>query len=251
MALLTPEEQIRYHRQIIMPEIGEAGQAKIKKAKVLIAGLGGLGSISAYYLAASGVGALRIVDSDRVETGNLNRQILHHTPDRGKPKTESALTKLQALNPRCAITAIRATIRADNWIKLVGDAHLIVDATDNIAARKVLNQASQSLNIPFIYGGVNGFNGAAATFIPGASACFECLFHDQTDAAQPSGVIGPMAGLTAAIQSLEALKIILEMDGLLTNQLMLIRGTDMTLRKIEAPRNPQCPVCGPRKETGA
>lgn len=251
MAALTPEEQIRYHRQIIMPEIGQAGQAKINKAKILIAGLGGLGSVSAYYLVAAGVGALRIVDSDCVESGNLNRQILHHTPDKGKPKTESALTKLQALNPLCDITAIRATIRDDNVIALAGDAHLIVDATDNIATRKVLNRASRSLNIPFIYGGVNGFNGAAATFIPGLGACFECLFHDQTDAAQPSGVIGPMAGVTAAIQSLEAIKIILEMDGLLTNQLLLIRGIDMTMRKIEAPRNPQCPVCGPNKETGA
>ncbi len=248
MTTLTSQERLRYDRQMIIPGIGEAGQKKLKQAKVFIAGLGGLGSVSGYYMAAAGVGHLRIADGDCVEFANLNRQILHHTPDIGIPKTESALKKLRALNPFCVITALHETIRIDNVIGLVGDSDIILDGTDNIATRKVLNSASVSLDIPFIYGGVNGFNGTVSTFIPGKTPCFECLFHQQSDKTQSPGVIGPLPAMVAAIQSLEAIKIILEMDGLLTNRLLLIRGVDMVIKKIDVPKNPECPICGPDME---
>lgn len=250
MIALTQDERRRYTRQIMMPEIGEAGQVKLKAARVVIAGLGGLGSVSGYYLAAAGVGHLTIVDGDRVDMGNLNRQVLYDTGDIGRPKTEPALKRLAALNPACRLRAVQQVIDAGNVMAVVGDAHIILDATDNVGTRKILNRASVALKIPFVYGGVNRFNGMVSTFIPGSTPCFECLFPmPSATEGPPPGIIGPTTGLVGAIQSLEALKLILGVKGLLTNQLLSVCGMDMTLRKIRVRKNPACRICGPNRRS--
>lgn len=226
-----------------MPAIGEDGQEKIKQAKVFIAGLGGLGSISSYYLAAAGIGYLKIADRDNVDVSNLNRQILHSTQDIGSPKTSSAERKLRSLNPHIRIEAIQREICAENIIDIVGDCSIIVDATDNMETRKALNIASVKMKIPFIYGGVDGFNGMVTTFIPGETPCFNCIFPYETKKGDTIGVIGPVPGVVAALQTMEVLKIILGMKGLLTGRLLYFSSVDMTFREIKIEKNPDCEVC--------
>jgi adenylyltransferase/sulfurtransferase len=246
MVDLTSEEWTRYNRQIIIPEIGEDGQKKLKDAKVFLAGLGGLGSISACYMVAAGVGFLKIVDMDRVDLENLNRQIIHRTIDIGRPKTESAIEKLRELNPHCQIQPVQEEIRDGNIMDLTEDCSLILDATDNLEARRVLNRASILGNIPFVYGGVGGFNGMVTTLIPGETPCIECLFPQKTIQTDRVGILGPVPGLVASIQSLEAIKIILGMDGLLKCRLLFIRGLDMTFKEIQVEKNPNCTACNPK-----
>ena len=159
-----------------MPEIGPEGQERLRAATVFLGGLGGLGSIIANYLVAAGIGNLRIVDRDRVEESNLNRQILHWTDDIGRWKSHSALRKLRRLNPECNIKAFVEEIREDTVLDLVGNASVIVDGMDNLRSRKVLNRASLRNGIPYVFGGVEGFNGMVTTFVPGETACLECLF---------------------------------------------------------------------------
>lgn len=247
---LSAGERSRYERQMIMPEIGETGQARLRQAVVFIGGLGGLGSVSALYMAASGVGSLRLADGDTVSTGNLNRQIIHQTTDIGRLKSVSAHEKLERLNPHCHVHAMAETITSDNVLKLVGGAHIIIDGTDNIRTRKVLNQAAIHLDIPFIYGGINGFDGTVSTFIPGKTACFDCLFSKSRDKEATIGVIGPIPGVTASIQCMEAIKILVGMGPSLTDCLLVINGKDMTFRKISITRNSNCTSCRlkPEKE---
>ena len=175
--MLTPEEKQRYDRQIMIPGIGEAGQEKLKKARVVIAGTGGLGSPISLYLAAAGVGTLRIIDNDRVELSNLNRQILHWDKDIGKEKTKSAQEKLTQLNKHVTVETINTTIDEANVSRLTAGFDVIVDAMDNMPTRFLLNKAAIEHRIPFIHGAVSGFEGRAMTVIPGKSACIRCLYH--------------------------------------------------------------------------
>ena len=246
----SSEETIRYNRQLILPEIGQQGQVKLKQARVLIAGMGGLGSVSSYYLAAAGIGSLRIADGDCVEAGNLNRQILHGTGDIGKPKTLSALEKLRDLNPYCNVEPIQEIISDESILDMAAGCTVILDGTDNLAARKILNRASILKGIPFIYGGVDGFGGMVTTFIPGRTPCLECFLSRDAGQSAPIGIIGPVPGVIASIQSLEAIKLILGIGGLLTNNLLVFNGMDMTFRKIEMEKNPDCPVCGSNADIG-
>jgi molybdopterin-synthase adenylyltransferase len=241
---LSEEERARYRRQLIVPEIGERGQQRIKEATVLIAGLGGLGSIAAYYLAAAGVGHLKIVDMDRVAVHNLNRQILHFSTDIGALKTDSARVKLGALNPWCHIEAMASRIDPDTVNAIVSGCHLIMDGMDNISTRRVLNRASLSGRIPYIFGAVGGLDGMVSTFIPGRTACLECLFP--TGTREPSGeigVIGPAAGVIASLQSIEALKILAGQKPGLAGALMHFHGLSMRLRKTAIDPNPDCHTC--------
>ncbi|MBA4418630.1 MAG: adenylyltransferase [Syntrophus sp. (in: bacteria)] len=243
LSSLSEDELLRYHRQIIIPQIGEEGQRKIKGAGVFVAGVGGLGSISAYYLAAAGIGRLRIVDRDRVEAGNLNRQIMHWTNDIGAYKVDSASEKLSKLNHYCHIESIQGEMREDNIVELIGDCSIIVDATDNLETRKFLNRASLQKGIPFIYGGVDRFNGMISTFVPGETACFECIFPGAAGEKRPIGIIGPTPGIIASLQALEAVKIILGLEGILKGRLLFFSGTDMTFREIRIDKNPECRIC--------
>jgi molybdopterin-synthase adenylyltransferase len=242
----TQEELLRYNRQILIPDIGEAGQKKIRDAKVFVAGIGGLGSISSYYLTAAGIGYLKIVDKDKVETSNLNRQIIHWTDNIGEWKSQSGLSKLKSLNPHCTIEAIQAEITQQNCLELIGGCSIIVDAMDNMKARRILNAASIQKRIPYIFGGVHQLDGMATTFIPGKTPCLECVFpHNPSESTStPPGIIGPIPGMIACIQVLEAVKLIVGLEGLLTNRLLSFCALDMHFREFKIKRDPECPVCG-------
>ncbi len=243
---LAKEELLRYNRQMMIPEVGEEGQLKIRDAKIFVAGIGGLGSISSYYLTAAGIGHLTIVDKDQVDYSNLNRQIIHWTNDIGEWKTSSGLRKLGNLNPHCSIDAIQAEITEENCLSLVGDCSIIVDAMDNMKTRRILNAASVKNGIPYVYGGVHQLDGMATVFVPGKTPCLECVFpyHEAESAVTPPGILGPVPGVIACIQSIETIKLILGMDGLLTGRLLCFCGYDMTFREFKINRNPNCPVCG-------
>jgi molybdopterin/thiamine biosynthesis adenylyltransferase len=243
---LTREELLRYNRQIIIPDIGEEGQRKLKQAKVFVAGVGGLGSISSYYLTAAGIGYLKIVDKDKVDYSNLNRQIIHWTGDIDEWKSVSGSRKLRNLNPHCAIDAVQAEITEANCAELVGDCSIIVDAMDNMKTRRFLNAVSVAKGIPYLYGGVHQLDGLATTFIPGTTPCLECVFPDDRaeSSPPPPGILGPVPGVIACIQSIEAEKIILGLGGLLAGRLLCFCGNDMTFREFKILRNPECPVCG-------
>ena len=241
---LIDSERERYARQIMIPQIGEEGQKRLKAATVFIAGLGGLGSISAQYIAAAGVGELIIVDHDRVSLSNLNRQILHRTADLDWPKTESARKKLAALNPECRIRPIATKITADNAGTLIAGADLILDATDNMATRLHLNRAAMSQGIPFVYGGIDGFDGMVSSFVPGETGCLECIFTDSAGKDRPEpGVLGPTAGIISSIQSLEAIKYFTGAGDMLKGRLLYIQGLTMSFREVCIEPNPDCPVC--------
>jgi len=241
---LSKKELERYKRQIIIPAIGKNGQKKLKKSKIFIAGFGGLGSISSQYLVAAGIGSIKIVDKDVVDISNLNRQIIHWTDDLGKEKADSGLYKLKKLNPHCNIVTITTELNETNAYDLVGDAHIIVDATDNIKTRKILNKISVARSIPFIYGGVDGFNGMVTTFIPPVTPCFDCIFPMDVKKTDTIGVIGPAPGIIASIQSMEAIKIILDIEGTLKGRLLYFSGLDMQFRELIIEKNPECPICG-------
>ena len=242
---LTREELLRYNRQIIIPEIGEEGQRKLKQARVLVAGVGGLGSISSYYLTAAGIGYLKIVDKDKVDHSNLNRQIIHWTSDIGEWKSVSGSRKLRSLNPHTVIDDVQAEITRENCADLVADCSVIVDAMDNMRTRRFLNTVAVQKGIPYIYGGVHHMDGMVTTFIPGTTPCLECVFPDDhaESSAPPPGILGPVPGVIACLQSIEAVKIILALGGFLTGRLLCFCGNDMTFREFKILRNPECPVC--------
>lgn len=241
---LTESELTRYRRQIIMPAIGEEGQLMLKNATVFIAGAGGLGSISAYYLVAAGVGKIIIADRDCVELSNLNRQIIHWTDDLGKPKVESAKRKLVNLNPNVNIEVRQIEIDEQNVSSLVAGSMVIVDALDNLSTRRILNKAAVIHRIPYVFGGVEGLNGMITTFFPGETACFECVFPVSKKKNEEIGVIGPTPGVIASLQAMETIKVILNMQGTLKNRLLFFSGEDMTFREIRLERNVACKVCG-------
>lgn len=240
----SPEEMERYSRQMMIPAIGREGQERLMKARVCIAGAGGLGSVSAYYLAAAGVGRIRIVDRDRVELSNLNRQILHTTGDLGEPKVLSALDKLQRLNPHCRVEAVQADINEGNVFEVIGGCQVVIDALDNIRTRRILNFASMRSRIPLIYGGVEAFSGMASTFISGETPCFECLFSHISEEEKTKGVVGPLPAVIGSIQALEAMKILLGERPSLAGTLLYFSGTNMTFQNITVERNPACSICG-------
>ena len=243
---LSQEELLRYKRQIMIPDIGEEGQKKIREAKVFVAGIGGLGSISSYYLTAAGIGSLRIADRDKIEPSNLNRQIIHWTEDIGEWKTESGLRKLKSLNPNCSIEAIRTEITEHNCREIVGDCSIILDAMDNMKTRRILNAVAVKNRIPYIFGGVHQLDGMVSTFIPGKTPCLECVFPDDgsESSSPPPGILGPLPGVIACFQVIEAIKIIVGLEGLLTSRLLSFCANDMTFREFKIKRDPECAVCG-------
>jgi len=241
--MLTNDERERYDRQIMIRGIGEEGQAKLKQAKVCIAGVGGLGSPIAIYLAAAGVGTIRLVDHDRVELSNLNRQVLHGDEDIGKRKGESAMGKLKKLNQQVEIDAIAETITENNVAQLVNDCDLIVDAMDNLPTRYLLNKAAIDKRIPFFHGAVYGFEGRAMTVIPGKSACLWCVYQGRiTEGKFP--VIGVAPAVIGCIQATEVIKYIVGIGELLTNRLLIYDGLNLEFTKLTVKPDPNCKHCG-------
>jgi adenylyltransferase/sulfurtransferase len=241
--MLTPEEMQRYQRQIMIQGFGEAGQEKLKKARVLIAGVGGLGSPAALYLAAAGIGHIRIVDSDIVDISNLNRQVLHWTRDIGKLKVGSAKEKLATLNPNIEIEAVQSTITDNNIDQLVSGCDAILDAVDNLATRYVLNQAALKHNIALFHGAVAGFEGRAMTVVPGRSACLMCLYRG-VDIKVKTPVIGTSPAVIAGIQATEVIKYLTGQGDLLINRFLVYDGLNMRFAEINVARDPQCRCCG-------
>jgi adenylyltransferase/sulfurtransferase len=222
--------------------LGEEGQEKLKRAKVFIAGAGGLGSPVSIYLTAVGVGTIRVVDHQRVELSNLNRQVLHWDEDIGKRKIDSALEKLGRLNQSVKIEATEETITEANVSQLVAGFDLIVDAMDNLPARYILNKAALERNIPFFHGAVYGFEGRAMTIIPGQTACLRCLYRGVVPR-DKFPVIGVTPAVIGCIQATEVIKYIVGIGELLTNRLLTFDGLHMRFTEFKVKKDPSCEHC--------
>ncbi len=243
--MLTADELKRYDRQIIIKGFGEEGQEKLKRAKVVIAGSGGLGCAVAIYLAAAGVGVIRIVDHDRVELSNLNRQVLHWDEDIGRDKVTSATEKLKKLNGRVKIEAIKETITKANVSRLVAGFDLIVDAMDNLPTRYLLNKAALEVGIPFVHGAVYGFEGRAMTIIPSKTACLRCVYRGITPSpGEKFPVIGVTPAVIGCIQATEVIKYIVGIGELLTNRLLTYDGLNLKFAEFKVKKDPNCEHCG-------
>lgn len=241
--MLTTDDLERYERQIMLGEFGRKGQEKLKRAKVFIAGAGGLGSPASIYLVAAGVGMIRIVDHDRVELSNLNRQILHWDEDIGRRKVDSASEKLRKLNQGVEIEAVAETITEANISQLVADFDLIVDAMDNLPARYLLNKIALDKNIPFFHGAIYGLEGRAMTTIPGKSACLWCIYQGRiTEGKFP--VIGVTPAVIGCIQATEVIKYIVGIGKLLTNRLLIYDGLNLEFTQLTFEKDPNCKYCG-------
>ena len=241
--MLSKDEQERYDRQIMIRGFGQEGQEKLKQAKVFIAGAGGLGSVTTTYLVAAGVGVIRVVDHDKVELSNLNRQVLHWDEDIGKKKVDSAAEKLKRLNPTVKVEAIEEMITEANISQLVNGLDLIVDAMDNLPARYLLNKVAIERNIPLLHGAVHGFEGRAMTIIPGETACLRCVYRGAiVEGKFP--VIGVTPGVIGCIQATEAIKYIVGIGQLLTNRLLVYDGLNMKFTEFKVKRDQNCEQCG-------
>jgi molybdopterin/thiamine biosynthesis adenylyltransferase/rhodanese-related sulfurtransferase len=241
----------RYARQLRLPQVGEAGQAKLAAAKVVLLGTGGLGAPAALYLAAAGVGRLSLIDDDRVERSNLHRQVIHADARVGMAKTESARLALNALNPRVRIETYTERLRADNVERLLAGHDLVIDGADNFPARYLLAAASLRLKLPMVYGAVERFTGQVSVFDPrrDGSPCYRCLFPEPPAAADApncseAGVLGVLPGIVGLLQATEALKLILGLGEPLVGRLLSFDTLGMRFRETRLPRDPGCPGCG-------
>lgn len=248
--MLTQDELARYDRQIIVKGFGSAGQERLKQARVLIAGVGGLGSAVALYLVAAGIGTIRLVDHDRVELSNLNRQVLHGEADIGQEKASSAAAKLRQLNSRVEIEAVNAEITETSIDRLVSGCDLIVDALDNMPARYILNRAALRNRIPFFHGAVYGLEGRVTTIIPGETPCLRCIYRGASPPVEDVPVLGVTPGVIGCIQAAEVIKYVAGVGRLLTNRLLLYDGRDMKFTEFRVRRDPACEDCRDLTEKG-
>lgn len=249
-ARLTTEQIERYSRQIMVPDIGGKGQIHLREARVLVIGAGGLGSPAAFYLAAAGVGTLGIVDPDKVELSNLQRQILHATADIGRTKVESAQAKLQELNPDVSIEAYPARFEEDNAAEIATGYDFIVDGSDNFDTKFLVNDVAVRLGIAFSHAGIVRLQGQTMTVLPGKTACYRCVFAvppppEEILNCQQSGILGAVAGTLGTIQATEAVKYLVGLEeGLLTDRLLTYDAKAMKFHSVEITRNLQCAACG-------
>jgi molybdopterin/thiamine biosynthesis adenylyltransferase len=241
--MLSQYDRDRYDRQMMIRGFGEEGQEKLKKAKVVVAGGGGLGSPSSIYLAAAGVGTIRIIDRDKVDLSNLNRQVLHWDKDIGRKKVESAAEKLSQLNKGIRVEAIEETIDESNVSELVGDSDVIIDAMDNLPARYLLNKTAIEKGIPFIHGAVYGMEGRAMTVVPGKSACLRCIYRGLIPQ-EKFPVLGAAPAVIGCIQATEAIKYIVGIGKLLTDRLLVYDGLSMRFVEFSVKRDLKCEHCG-------
>jgi adenylyltransferase/sulfurtransferase len=239
----------RYERQLILPAIGEAGQQKLFDAKVLVVGAGGLGSPATYYLAAAGVGTIGLVDGDRVELSNLQRQIIHWQKDIGRPKVESAKEKLAAYNPGTNINTYFVTITDENATEIVAAYDLVLAAVDNFATRHLLNKTCFRLNKPLIEGGISHFTGLITTFIPPNGPCYNCLFSGIPIEKRPIPLVGVIPGTIGVLQANEALKLILGIGTPLKGRLLLFDALEAQFDTIPLQPRADCPVCSNKPAT--
>ncbi|MEO6864581.1 MAG: molybdopterin-synthase adenylyltransferase MoeB [Gemmatimonadaceae bacterium] len=246
---LSSDEALRYSRHLLLDEVGVDGQRRIKNARVLLIGAGGLGSPSALYLAAAGVGTLGLVDFDVVDATNLQRQILHGTPDVGRSKTDSARDRIHDVNPHVHLEAFNTRFEAGNALEILRDFDIVLDGTDNFATRYLTNDAAVLLGKPNAFGCIFRFEGQASVFGAPDGPCYRCLFREPPPSGlvpncSEAGVLGVLPGLVGTIQAVETLKLILGIGDPLIGRLLLIETLAMTFRSIAVRRDPTCPACG-------
>ena len=246
---LTEEQIERYSRHILLKNVGVEGQEKLLNSKVLIIGAGGLGAPIALYLAAAGVGTLGIADGDTVDLSNLQRQIIHFTKDIKTQKVVSATEKIRAINPDITVNAIAEHVFAHNIRDIIRGYDFVVDGTDNFAAKFLINDACILERIPFSHGGILRFTGQTMTVIPGASACYRCVFQapppkNAVPTCSQVGVLGAIAGMLGTIQAAETLKFIIGVGTLLIDELLTFDALTMDFRKVKLRKLEMCPVCG-------
>lgn len=241
---LTKDERERYSRQMIIPGFGEGGQLKLKNSHVVIAGLGGLGSPAALYLVAAGVGHLTILDAQRVELSNLNRQVLHWHADIDRSKAESAVGKLSALNPDAKIDSMVKKLTSKNTKKLLKDADVVLDGMDNYPARYLINEACVRRRIPFVHGAIEGFIGQLSTIFPGRGPCLKCIIPKEPPKKPVFPVLGATPGVIGCLEAMEAIKLITGIGEPLVGRMVIFNGKDMKFDEMVVKRNPKCAVCG-------
>ncbi|MCD7973612.1 MAG: HesA/MoeB/ThiF family protein [Candidatus Azobacteroides sp.] len=244
----TSEQIERYSRHILLQDIGVEGQEKINRGKVLVIGAGGLGAPVLLYLAAAGVGTLGIIDGDVVDLSNLQRQVIHSTPDVGKPKVLSAKEKIEQINPDVNVIPYHDFFTAENAFDLIKDYDFIIDGTDNFPVKFLINDACVLAGKPFSHGGILRFDGQTLTYLPG-KACYRCVFHgppppNAVPTCSQAGVLGAIAGMLGTIQAAEALKFLTGTGELLTDRLLTFDAKKMNFRTVNVKRNSKCPVCG-------
>jgi adenylyltransferase/sulfurtransferase len=248
---LAPPEVARYSRHLIMPEVGVEGQKRLKASSVLLVGAGGLGSPLGLYLAAAGVGRLGLIDFDVVDFSNLQRQVLHGTPDVGRPKLHSARDRLQAINPEVRLDLYETRLSSANALDVLRPYDVIVDGTDNFPTRYLVNDACVLLGKPNVYGSIFRFDGQASVFWPGRGPCYRCLYPEppppgEVPSCAEGGVLGILPGLVGCIQATETVKLLLGRGEPLVGRLLLYDALQMSFREYRVRRNPRCPVCGDR-----
>ncbi len=245
---LTPEQLTRYSRHFILPEVGEEGQRKLLKSKVLIIGTGGLGSPIALYLAAAGVGTLGLVDFDTVDLSNLQRQILHTNDAIGKSKLDSAEKRIKAMNPDTQVVKYPVRLSSQNALEILKDYDVIIDGTDNFPTRYLTNDACVFLKKPNIYGSIFRFDGLVTVFDSANGPCYRCLYPEppppgMVQSCAEGGVLGVLPGMVGVVQATEAIKILIGIGTTLTGRLLVYDALRMTFRELKIRKDPQCPVC--------
>src|SRR5208282_3448706 len=246
---LTQDDLSRYSRHLILPEVGMEGQQKLKAAKVLCVGTGGLGSPLALYLAAAGIGTLGLVDFDVVDASNLQRQIIHSTKDIGRKKLDSAAEKLTALNPALNVVKHETMLTSANALEILKDYDIVADGTDNFPTRYLVNDACVLTGKPNVYGSIFRFEGQASVFATEAGPCYRCLYPQPpppglVPSCAEGGVLGILPGLVGVIQATEVIKLILGKGESLIGRLLLVDALNMRFRELKLRKNPECPVCG-------
>jgi len=245
---LTAQERTRYARHLVLPHIGEAGQEKLKAARVVLVGVGGLGSAIALYLAGVGVGQLVLVDDDVVSLSNLQRQIAHGTASLGQPKVESARARIADLNPDIEVIAFQSRFTKANGPEIAAGSDLILDGTDSFAARYDINEVCLTLGIPFVYGAIFRLEGQVSVFCTDDGPCYQCLFPeppaDLVLTGEEAGILGAVPGTIGTIQATEAIKQIVGFGSLLIGRLLVYDGAGMRFDALHIEKNPDCPACG-------
>lgn len=233
----------------MLEEIGGAGQEKLLASKVLVIGVGGLGSPVCLYLTAAGVGTIGIVDGDKVDLTNLQRQVIHHTSDLNTDKVKSAQTKMRAINPDVTVNSYNTRVTIENIRAIIREYDFVIDATDNFPVKFLINDACFFEKIPFSHAGILKFEGQLMTILPGRTACYRCIFNSQPPADEAiscsrAGVLGMLPGVIGSLQATEAIKHLLRIGELLTDTLLTYNALSMQFRKVKLNRNPNCPLCG-------
>ena len=246
---MEDQELLRYSKQIMLPQVDVEGQQKIMDSTVLIIGMGGLGSPTALYLAAAGVGHLVIADFDQVELSNLQRQIIHQTKDIGDDKVNSAKNKLTELNPEIKVTIANELIHTDNLSDLIQGVDIVLDGTDNFESRFEINKVCVENKKPLISAAVVRFEGQVSVFKGHEKdqPCYQCLYSEEgeeNESCIDNGVLAPVAGLIGTIQALQAIKVILNLGDQLSGSLLLVDALDLSFRKVKISKDPKCPICG-------